>query len=184
MSFTPFENESLRFRPFEEEDLPVLKEYINHPILLGRRNVPWGIPEYLPLSTVQIEEIKKKWISRKRGFVFLVEEKESKEIVGHIDCSWNWDTLQPSIALTIVPNHQRKSYGSQVLKMGLNYLFSNLPAISVSCWIPDWNEIGLKFIEKHEWVSCGRMRRAGIFQGKFYDFLIYNILREEWMVRK
>ena len=180
MQQNPLESEEIRFRPFTEEDCPEIYEYLNHPSLLGRRNVPWGFTENLPLSTSQIESILKKWIAKEKGFCFAIEEKSSRNLLGHIELNWDWDALQPSIAVTIKPSMQKKSFGSQAVRLALNYIFNSLPALSVSCWLVDWNQEGLKFAKKHGFKSCGRMRRAGYLNGNYYDFLILNMIRKEW----
>ncbi|MHA1941698.1 MAG: GNAT family N-acetyltransferase [Candidatus Hodarchaeales archaeon] len=180
MQQNPFENEKIRFRPFTKDDTLELNEYLNHPALLGRRNVPWGFPENLPLSADQIESIIKNWLSKKKGFCYAIEEKSTGNFLGHVDCDWNWDTLQPSIAVTIKPSMQNNTFGSQTVNLALNYIFNSLPTLSVSCWIVEWNQDGLNFAKKHKFKSCGRMRRAGYFNGKFYDYIILNMLRKEW----
>jgi RimJ/RimL family protein N-acetyltransferase len=183
MNFTPFENEKVRLRKFKSEDLPILEQYLNNPELFGRRNVPWGIPELQPLSIKQVEETLKKWDERKKGLILAIEKKKDNILVGHIDCNWHWDSLQPGIAVTIAPEYQRQTFGSQALQMMIDYVFKNLPALSINCWVPDWNTIGIEFAKLFGFSPCGRMRRAGFYNGKYYDFIILDMLREEWRTK-
>jgi RimJ/RimL family protein N-acetyltransferase len=183
MASTPYENENIRFRPFKNEDLPVLEKYLNDPKLLGRRNVPWGMPEDQPLTTKQIEEILKKWSEKKKGLIFAIEKKIDQTLIGHIDCSWNWDPLHAGISVTIAPSYQRQSFGTQALQLMIDYFFNNLPALSINCWIAAWNTAGIEFAKKIGFFSCGRMRRAGIRNGKYYDYLIFDMLKEEWRMK-
>ncbi|MHA1541626.1 MAG: GNAT family N-acetyltransferase [Candidatus Hodarchaeales archaeon] len=57
-----FETDLIRFRPFRKDDIETLEEYLNSPELMGRKYLPWGLSEYIPLSRSQIEEIYKKWV--------------------------------------------------------------------------------------------------------------------------
>ena len=180
MSSSPFETDLIRFRPFKKDDIELLDEYLNDPALIGRKNLPWGLSEYIPLSRTQIEEILKKWLDKKKGLVLAIEEVSSSTFLGHIDLDYGWDTLQPSISITITPSQQKKRYGTAALQLGLRYVFNNLPAMQVNCWVSDRNKIGLQFAEKNGFKQCGRMRRVGFFKGKFYDILVLDILKTEW----
>lgn len=180
MSSSIFETSLTRFRPFRKDDIELLDEYLNQPALLGRKNLPWGLSEYIPLSRPQIEEILKKWLEKKKGFVLAIEEVSSSTFLGHIDLDYGWDTLQPSISITITPSQQRNHFGTAALQLGLNYVFKNLPAVQVNCWVSEWNAAGVKFAEKNGFKQCGRMRRAGLFKGKFYDIIVLDILKTEW----
>ena len=180
MSSSPFETDLIRFRPFKKDDIELLDEYLNDPALIGRKNLPWGLSEYIPLSRPQIEEIHKKWLDKKKGLVLAIEEVSSSTFLGHINVDYGWDTLQPSISVTITPSQQKKNYGTAALQLGLKYVFNNLPAMQVNCWVSDRNTIGLQFAEKNGFKQCGRMRRVGFFKGNFYDILVFDMLKTEW----
>ncbi len=180
MSSSLFETDLIRFRPFRKDDIELLDEYLNHSALMGKKNLPWGVSEYIPLSRPQIEEIHKKWLDKKKGLVLAIEDVSSSTFLGHIGFDYGWDTLQPSISITITPSQQQKHFGTAALKLGLDYIFNNLPAMQVNCWVSDWNAIGLQFAEKNGFKQCGRMRRVGFFKGKYYDIIVLDMLKTEW----
>jgi RimJ/RimL family protein N-acetyltransferase len=64
--------------------------------------------------------------------------------------------------------------------MMLRFAFENTPAHVTSCWIADWNKGALHFVTGHGFQQAGRMRRAGIHQGKYYDVIVADLLRSEW----
>ncbi len=66
----------------------------------------------------------------------------------------------------------------------LRYLFDNGVAHNVACWIAEWNEPGLQFAARHGFQRNGRMRRAGVRQGRYYDVIITDVLRPEWLARE
>lgn len=175
-----FETDLIRFRPFRKEDIDTLEEYLNLPELMGGKYLPWGISEYTPLSKVQIEEILKKWIEKKKGFAFAIEVVENSSFIGHLEIDYGWDKIQPSISITIAPSQQKKGFGTAALKLGLNYIFNNLPAIQANCWVTEWNTNGVNFAEKNGFKHCGRMRRVGFYNGKFFDIVVLDILKTEW----
>jgi len=180
MSSSLFETDLIRFRPFKKDDIDLLDEYLNHPELMGRKNLPWGFSEYIPLSRPQIEEIHKKWIEKKKGIALAIEEVSTSTFLGHIVIDYGWDTLQPSISITITPSKQKKRFGTEALHLGINYIFNSLPAMQINCWISESNAIGLQFAEKNGFKQGGRMRRVGMAQGKFYDLIVCDMLKTEW----
>ncbi len=178
-----FQGDKIELRPFELRDADALASYINHPDLVGRRYLPWSLPDVLPLSRKQIEHALNEWAEDKKGAHFAVLLRDTGEIVGHAECEWGWDTHCPEVAIVIAPAHQRKGYGSDVLRLLLKYLFENTPAHNVGMWFASWNEAGRAFIKHHGFVEGGGMRRAGIFNGNYVDAISADILRPEWKVR-
>ncbi|MFX0183803.1 MAG: GNAT family N-acetyltransferase [Candidatus Hodarchaeota archaeon] len=175
-----FQGEKIKFRALESEDIPKLCEYLNHPFLLGRRYIPWDFSDLYPLSKKTVEAIYQKWSEMKKGFNLAVTLKETNEFIGYVQSEWEWDTHCPSLAVLIFPPHQRKGHGSEALTLLLDYLYGYTPAHNVNCWIADWNNEGRIFAQKHGFSESGRIRRAGIRQGKYYGIVLMDIIRDEW----
>ena len=178
-----FEGESIRLRPFAPDDLPALGAYLNHPALEGRRYLPWHFPEREPLSQRQVEGVYQKWSEEEDGLRLAIVQRENGSLVGHGSCDWGWDPHAPNVVVVIAPDQQRQGYGSEALGLLLRYLFDNTVAHNVACWIDDWNEAGLRFAARHGFQQNGRMRRAGVRQGFYYDVIITDMLRPEWLAR-
>lgn len=178
-----FQGGSVYLRPFEEEDISGLYEYINHPDLEGRRYIPWDFPAVVPLSRDQVAALYKKWKEAKKELHLAVVSRDSQELLGHATCSWGWDPHTPDLELAIDPKHQRKRIGSEVLHLLLRYLFENQPAHVVTAWAADWNDPARTFLQRSGFQDAGRMRRIGMRRGSFFDILIFDILRSEWEQR-
>lgn len=176
-----FESNTILLRPFEPGDVQGLQAILNQTELAGRRQIPWRFPEVAPLSRQQVEEIVQGWGTAKNALNLAVELLISHELAGHAECDWGWDPHCPSVSIVIAPAHQRRGIGSEVLHLLLRYLFEYTPAHNVSCWIADWNEPALRFVEHHQFRMNGRMRRAGVWQGGYYDMVVTDILRPEWL---
>ena len=197
MPTTPFVGETVSLRPFEPEDVKALRDYLNHPDLMGRRHVPWGFPEFLPLIEPQVHAILERWAGEERAVVLAIdahiqkqawglsgETSEVSVLVGHAEFGWGWDPHSPSVSVVIDPEHQRKSYGTEALRLLLQHLFAFTPAHNVGCWIADWNEPSLRFAAANGFRTNGRMRRAGMYQGRPFDLVITDILRPEFQQRE
>ncbi|MHA2226416.1 MAG: GNAT family N-acetyltransferase [Candidatus Hodarchaeales archaeon] len=175
-----FQGKNIELRAFEAEDIPRLYEYLNHPLLSGRRYIPWEFSDLHPLSKKKCEAIYQKWSELKKGFTLGIYLNESNELIGHVVCDWEWDTHSTSLAVLISPSYQRKRYGSEALSLLFSYLYGYTPAYNVNCWIADWNNEGRAFAQNHGFSESGRMRRVGTRQGKYYDMVLMDILRDEW----
>jgi RimJ/RimL family protein N-acetyltransferase len=197
MPTAPFVGETVSLRPFEPDDAKALREYLNRPDLMGRRHIPWGFPEFLPLTEPQVQGILERWAGEERAIVLAVaahirkqawglsgEASEVSELVGHAEFSWGWDPHAPSVSVVIDPEHQRKGYGTEALQLLLEHLFAFTPAHSVSCWIAEWNEAGLCFAAFNGFQTAGRMRRAGMYHGRPFDLVITDILRPDFQQRQ
>jgi RimJ/RimL family protein N-acetyltransferase len=193
MTRSPFQGDKVSLRPFEPDDAQALRVYLNHPELTGRRCIPWGFPELVPLSEGQVHGILDRWAGEERGTVLAVDAQVRKQswglgseasdvsvLVGHAEMNWGWDIHAPSVSVCIDPGQQRKGYGSDALRLLLRHLFGNSPAHTVGCWVPEWNEPALAFLQHHGFCVEGRMRRAGMFEGRPFDLITTGILRSEW----
>lgn len=176
-----FESQSLNLRPFEAAYSTALQAYLNHPELAGCRYLPWGYPEYTPLSESQVTQVIQEWNQARKSLHLAVSESKSTDLIGHAECDWEWDPHCPSVALVIAPLYQRRGYGGQVLSLLLRYLFEFTPAHSVTAWINDWNQPGVEFFERQGFHSAGRMRRIGVHRGVYSDLLVMDLLRREWL---
>jgi len=176
----PFEGRLIRLRAFEPGDAAEVKAYLNHPALVGRRYVPWSFSDTVPLSSQQVAAIVQKWGETEKGLVLAVVQQASGQVVGHAECDWDWDPHNPSVSVVIDPAQQRQGLGSEALALLVRYLFDYTPAHTVACWIAGWNLEGQSLTRRHGFHDSGRMRRAGLRQGIYFDLVVMDLLRREW----
>lgn len=175
-----FQSETIFLRPFEPEYQAALQGYLNHPQLTGRRYLPWGIPDDLPLTQAQVGKVIERWQEGEKGLRLAVVNRADERLIGHVDCDWEWDALHAGLSVVIAPQWQRKGYGTSAARLAIGHLFASTPANSVSAWIDDWNEAGLAFATALGFQPCGGMRWSGLRAGKPYDTLVFDLLRSEW----
>jgi RimJ/RimL family protein N-acetyltransferase len=178
-----FQTEQIKLRPFEPDDAPALQAYLNHPKLSGRRYIPHGFPEEVPLSLNQVESIIKKWGDGESEAFLAIELSGKGELIGQAEFVWRWDPHSPRVAIVLARPYQRQGYGTLALKLVLEYLFDNTPAHNVYSWIADWNQAGRSFAKKMGFQESGRSRREGFREGAYFDYILVDILRPEYRSR-
>ncbi|MDD5265350.1 MAG: GNAT family protein [Candidatus Bipolaricaulis sp.] len=179
-----FEDERIVLRALEPDDAVSLQSYLNDNTLFGRRYVPWSVRDAEPLSHSHVAEILEEWGKEKSGFALGVLAKASGRLIGHATCEWRWDPHCPSISLVIAPSEQRVGYGSDVLRLLIAHLFLDTPAHTITGWIASWNEPALEFVAAHGFSECGRIPRAGVRDGNYYEQVVVDLLRREWLGRQ
>jgi RimJ/RimL family protein N-acetyltransferase len=183
-SLSLLQGKSILLRPFEPEDVTSLHAILNHSDLIGRRYLPWGFPDNLPLSREQSEAVYKKWKGEEKSLALAMTSREHEELVGYAGCEWHWDPHCPSLYVVISPDRHRLGYGSEALWLLLQHLFENTPAHNISCWIDEWNLAAVNFVARHGFKESGRSRYAGMRHGAPYDSLLFDILRPEWLAKE
>lgn len=179
-----FREQGVVLRAFEPEDAPSLRDYLNHPSLSGRRYLPDGFSDSVPLSARQAEAIIERWQKETASWTLAVTEVESGAVVGHARAEWEWDPHCPSAHVVIAPPRQRRGIGSAALAIALAFLFEETPAHIVSGWMSSWNEPAIAFARAQGFAEAGRRPRGGIHEGVFYSEVAFDLLRPEWGKRR
>lgn len=176
-----FSNGIIALRPFTPEDLSELHRYLNHPDLSARRYIHWDFDDQLPLSQPQVGKLIEKWNEIQDGFCYaVVKTGPEASLIGHLATDWGWDPHMPDCAVVISPEYQRQGFATQALTLLLNFLFDFTVAHNVSNGIEEWNQPAIAFAEKMGFTKVGLLRRETYRGGRFYDDLIYDILKPEW----
>ena len=179
-----FHTDHVLLRAWEPGDAEGLHSLLNHPALLGRRYLPHGFPDGLPLSLPQIEAVLERWREVREGFHLAAEHLTSGQVIGYAEADWSRDPHVPEVTVAVDPYQQRKGYGSEILDLALTYLFEQTVAHAVHAWYADWNQAAARFLARHGFQEAGRMRRAGLRQGTFYDLVAADMLRPEWQAQR
>ena len=80
----------------------------------------------------------------------------------------------------IWPEHRRKGYGTKAAKKLLDRSFLDNPAHALDTGAPEWNSAAILFLKHLGFKDAGRMRLSGMKDGKYYDDIIFDILKSEY----
>jgi RimJ/RimL family protein N-acetyltransferase len=170
----------IQFRSIEEEEIKTIHKHQNTDCtydLVGdlELDLPWA-PATLDQIKTKLEEYQKK----DRTAIFAIYSNED-EFVGIADFSSRWDSWNPHMGVTIWPEHRRKGLGTEAAKLLLKNAFDTSVAHVVNTGLPDFNKEGLAFAESLGFKNQGAERRAGVADGKFFDFVLLDMLRDEYL---
>ncbi len=173
-------SDKIQFRSIEEDETKTIHKHQNTDCtydLSGELDLdlPWA-PATLEQIKAKLEEFQKKECTA----IFAIFSSDD-ECVGIAAFSAEWDPWNPHMGVTIWPEHRRKGFGTEAAKLLLKAAFGNSVAHVVNCGVPDYNKEGLAFAESLGFKNQGAERRAGVMDGKFFDYVLLDMLREEYL---
>ena len=113
-------------------------------------------------------------------FMFVIED-ENEEAVGFLitfDCDHRMGTFK--YGLFLLDKAKGKGYGSEAVKIMLNYYFNELRYNKVNVYIYAYNIPSIKFHEKLGFVKEGQLRQMAYSMGKYHDIVFYGLLKSEF----
>jgi len=175
-----YSGEKIRLRALEMEDLDdILKDWNN---LELRQYLTNQIPmsrnyerQWLEKSTTQDP-----W--RDGSMTLVIEEKKNREFLGTVGL-FNISKQNRSAEFGIAihnPENLGKGYGTDTTRVMLWIAFHILGLNSVSLLTLDINERGQRAYEKAGFKRAGVYRQGAFVKGEFHDFIIMDILKEEF----
>ena len=133
-------------------------------------------------NIIDFESEKEFLISVKKEKMFAVRLLENNELLGNIGFN-SLDIINRNGALGVLignPKHQRKGYGTEALKLILDYGFSFLNLRNISLSVFEYNVPAYNLYKKVGFKEVGRLREALEIMGKTYDVIILDMLQEEF----
>lgn len=78
------------------------------------------------------------------------------------------------------PDYQGKGYGTQVVRLLIDYAFRCLDANNIMLKVYANNPRAIACYKKAGLKECGRMHEAAFMNGGFTDIIIMEILKKDW----
>ena len=91
------------------------------------------------------------------------------------DNDWEAD-----IGYELDPRHWGKGYATESAKALVDYGFKELGLSRLSSWCIADNTPSVRVLERLGFRQEGRLRRNEFFKGRWWDTLLYALLRDEW----
>lgn len=129
----------------------------------------------------KLKEKLKKADERKDEFYFAIHAKESGELVGLLRLGWLMPTHQIARMFLDFSNDDAfEHYSEDALLLAIRYAFMELSLYRLTMSIPSHDESKIRLFEKAGFLREAQRRQNIYYDGKYYDELIYAILRPEW----
>lgn len=171
--------QAVYLRPFETEDLPLVRLWYNDPETRGL------IGAALPMGRAAAEDWFAAMKQDKERVWFAIVEKASGKTVGEaglLRMYYPWRTTD----LTIIigdPEARGRGLGSEAIHLLLDYAFGYLGFHRVSIGVVGWNDKALRFYERAGFRREGVRRDGYYWNHAFHDFVMMSILEDEWRAR-
>ncbi len=119
---------------------------------------------------------------QKDGYNFAIVQKENDELTGNCGLM-NVDLVQRTAELGIFigeEKHRGKGYGSEAMRLLLDYAFNLLNLHSVYLRVRSFNKAGQRCYQKVGFKEIGRRRECVLLGGQYYDEIFMDILDREF----
>jgi RimJ/RimL family protein N-acetyltransferase len=168
------QGERVTLRAIERSDLPKLWELRNDAAVESISN---GAPK--PRSMAEIEA----WfdgLAKDKDFQpFAIEA--GGEFVGQCNIrSVDPVNRRAEVGISLLPEHTSKGYGSDAMRILLNYAFRHLNLHKVCLDTLSVNEPALRSYRACGFVEEGRLRQHEWYDGGWVDLVLMAVLRDEW----
>ena len=170
--------DNIYFSPISLDDIEEYTEMIND----IKVSVGLGSVSYTNITDFESE--KEFLTSIKKEKIFAVRLLENDELLGNIGFN-SLDMVNRNGVLGVLignPIHQRKGYGTEALKLILDYGFSFLNLRNISLKVFEYNKPAYNLYKKIGFKEVGRLRKAVEIMGKTYDIIIMDMLKEEFQL--
>ena len=165
--------ERLYLRALEKEDLDKIEEWMNDPEI---RHLTNG--KEIPLNRSQGEGFFEK-MNKNQDMILFGICLNNDDLIGVLNL-----TLQmrnATFGITIGDKtHWNKGYGTETIKLILDYCFNTLNLHRVGLWVFEFNERGIRCYEKLGFRKECINRETLYKKGKYWNSVDMGILKDEW----
>jgi RimJ/RimL family protein N-acetyltransferase len=174
--------EKITLRPIKMEDINLFLKWVNDPEII----------QYLTMYLPMTEIAERKWVedasivSRNTEVHFSIELNSVEKTIGNCGLhKINWHDRDCEMGTVIgEKSFWGKGYGTEVVKLLINYGFGELNMNRISAGVYGFNERSRKSAEKNGFKQEGIVRKAVYKKGHYHDKILLGILREEWEKNK
>jgi len=175
------EGKTVRLRSVELSDVDELVESWNN---IELRNL-LGAAALGPMSRGEEEEwVRSTWKDKRERtrFVFAIEEVKEKKLLGTASLfNCNWVDRSAVLGIDIHGSENwGKGYGSEAVRLLLDFAFKSLNLNRVELEMLDFNERAQRCYRKVGFKEIGIRRQGKFVDGKPRNVILMDILKDEW----
>ena len=152
----------------ERNDLNIVKNWINDVDFVG---------EFEPFQQFTLSILEKEYDKKSEYNEYFIQTKEGIKIglIMHFKAG-----DQIGIGYMLVPWERRKGYGSEAVKIMVDYIFLHKNIVRIQAETHIYNIASQRVLEKAGFKKEGILRKSFFSRGVWRDTAIFSIIRNEW----
>ncbi len=171
--------ERLVLREFNFDDWPAIQAYQSDPHYLRfyawTERSPAEVQDFVRMFLKQQEE------SPRRKFQLAATLKTNGELIGNCGIRLaQAGAHQGDIGYELAPEHWGQGYATEAARAIVNLGFTHLELQRIWSWCIADNRASAHVLEKLGMQLEGRLRQNEFFKDRFWDTLMYAVLKSEW----
>lgn len=167
------EQEHLRLRAYELEDIDFIHELVNNPEIMAY----WFEEPYYPKAILEERFQKEKSNSNVRSFI-LTNGAEQLGLVQLIDI--NYVHRKAEFAIMIDPKQQGKGYASIATRLAMDYAFTVLNLHKLYLYVDEENEKAIHVYKKCGYQLMATLQEEFFVKGSYHNVIVMNIFQRDY----
>jgi RimJ/RimL family protein N-acetyltransferase len=180
-----FESRDLRLTTIDLEKDPAVVAHWSEDLRLARR-----LRNEQPLRPLTDSEARKaldEWVKEveraNRCYFYALRPTGDERLVGYLRISEVlWVHGAATFELVIGSPEDWAAYAAEGLRLGLHYAFDELNLFRVAARVDEHDELSRELYTVAQFYLEVRQRQAVYYQGRYWDSLLYGMLRPEWFM--
>jgi RimJ/RimL family protein N-acetyltransferase len=112
----------------------------------------------------------------------LIAKSAAGEVVGGASIyNIKWFNRTAYITIFVDVDKQGRGFGKKILAKTLEHAFKVMNLHRLTAEIYEYNESSIRLFESFGFVKEGIMRKAKYINGKYWDIIIYGLLKDEYV---
>jgi RimJ/RimL family protein N-acetyltransferase len=182
-----FEGKLIRFAPHDpDRDAEIDSKWSHDPDYLRSISLDPARPLSPPQIKKKYEDLVKEANEERDLFSFAIRTKADDRLIGFARLfGVEWTHAVSRILIGIGdPNDRGHGYGREAMQMLLRYAFDELNLYRITATTFEYNTTAIAFLKRNGFVLEVTRREAVQRDGRYWDFLAFGLLRDEWVQAK
>ena len=109
---------------------------------------------------------------------FAIVLKQTKRFIGIIEIyGFNKEDCKAKIGFWLGKKYRGKGYVPEALEKIIKFSFENLKLNKLSAYVIKSNKISINILKKFNFRKVGVQKRDKLFEGKYYDVILFELLK-------
>ena len=131
------------------------------------------------IETQKVIEFRLKQLDRNSGIHFAIKSKESSKVIGTIGFNKLIKNVSAEIGFGVLSKYKSQGIVSRAVKEIIQFGFSEYNLHRIEAQTDPINLGCIKVLERNNFKKEGHLKENFFSKGKFYDTLIFGILKKE-----